>query len=313
MQFVRVIYKTPPGTHEGALVKLKRKFKEWWLAPVIYRELTRGGDNTALKQWAANHLWLAQRTGGSPLHGVELTSRVVFGKEAKDLSIAEQFVLASAVNKPDHPAGRQRAAQRGAARPLALHHRGARAHLRREADRGRGAAEAGGVRARQPGGGPARPEGQAEAAGGARQATRRRSPSARAGQSGHPRQRADAGGPLRHARGDEAGLRLRLARARARRHDDARRGGEPGVRRAHRQRLAEIDAKHADKIGAGFTLDPGQDHRRTTERPTSSSSPPTPRARSCATSRRARRRPTSARRSRASRRPATTTAAAKAA
>ncbi|MFA6139532.1 MAG: transglycosylase domain-containing protein, partial [Hyphomicrobium sp.] len=33
MQFVRVIYKTPPGVHEGALVKLKRKLGEWWLAP----------------------------------------------------------------------------------------------------------------------------------------------------------------------------------------------------------------------------------------------------------------------------------------
>ena len=100
MQFVRVIYKTPPASSEGALVKLKRKFGEWWLAPVVYRELTEGGDNTALKQWAANHLWLAQRTGGSPLHGIELTSRIVFGKETADLSIAEQFVLASAVNRP---------------------------------------------------------------------------------------------------------------------------------------------------------------------------------------------------------------------
>jgi penicillin-binding protein 1A len=100
MQFVRVIYKTPPSVHEGALVKLKRKLGEWWLAPVVYRELTDGGDNTALKQWAANHLWLAQRTGGSPLHGIELTSRIVFGKEAADLSVAEQFVLASAVNRP---------------------------------------------------------------------------------------------------------------------------------------------------------------------------------------------------------------------
>ena len=100
MQFVRVIYKTPPHASEGALVKLKRKLGEWWLAPVVYRELTNGGSNAALKQWAANHLWLAQRTGGSPLHGIELTSRIVFGKEAADLSIAEQFVLASAVNRP---------------------------------------------------------------------------------------------------------------------------------------------------------------------------------------------------------------------
>ncbi|MFA5898441.1 MAG: transglycosylase domain-containing protein [Hyphomicrobium sp.] len=100
MQFVRVIYKTPPGIHEGALVKLKRKMGEWWLAPVVYRELTLGGSDDALKQWGANHLWLAQRTGGSPLHGIELTSRIVFGKEAAELSTAEQFVLASAVNRP---------------------------------------------------------------------------------------------------------------------------------------------------------------------------------------------------------------------
>ena len=100
MQLVRVIYKTPPSASEGALVKLKRKFGEWWLAPVIYRELTRDGSDRMLKQWAANHLWLAQRTGGAPLHGIELASRIVFGKEAKDLSIAEQFVLASAVNRP---------------------------------------------------------------------------------------------------------------------------------------------------------------------------------------------------------------------
>lgn len=100
MQFVRVIYKTPPSQHEGAMTKLKRKVGEWWLAPVVYRELTEGGDNRELKQWAANHLWLAQRTGGSPLHGIELTSRIVFGKEAADLSVAQQFVLASAVNRP---------------------------------------------------------------------------------------------------------------------------------------------------------------------------------------------------------------------
>lgn len=100
MQFARVIYKTPPSASEGGFTKLRRKLSEWWLAPVIYHELTRGGDITPLKQWAANHLWLAQRTGGQPLHGVEVTSRIVFGKEAKDLSTAEQFVLASAVNKP---------------------------------------------------------------------------------------------------------------------------------------------------------------------------------------------------------------------
>lgn len=100
MQFARVIYKTPPSTSEGGFGKLRRKLQEWWIAPVIYQVLTNGGDDTRLKQWAADHIWLAQRTGGAPLHGVEMTARVVFGKEAKDLTVAEQFVLASAVNKP---------------------------------------------------------------------------------------------------------------------------------------------------------------------------------------------------------------------
>jgi hypothetical protein len=100
MQLARVIYQTPPDSRESTLEKLRRKFSEWWDAPVIYWALTRHGDKEPLRQWTANHLWLAQRTGGSPLHGVEMTSRVVFGKPAKDLSIAEQFVLASAVNKP---------------------------------------------------------------------------------------------------------------------------------------------------------------------------------------------------------------------
>ncbi len=100
MQFARVIYKTPPSSSEGGFTKLRRKISEWWIAPVIYQVLTAGGDDTPLKQWAANHIWLAQRTGGQPLHGVEMTARVVFGKEAKDLTTAEQYVLASAVNKP---------------------------------------------------------------------------------------------------------------------------------------------------------------------------------------------------------------------
>ena len=100
MQFARVIYNTPPSSSEGNATKLGRKLAEWWIAPVIYQVLTAGGDDTPLRQWAANHIWLAQRTGGAPLHGVEMTARVVFGKEAKDLTTAEQYVLASAVNKP---------------------------------------------------------------------------------------------------------------------------------------------------------------------------------------------------------------------
>ena len=179
MQFARVIYNTPPSPDEGGATKLKRKLSEWWLAPVIYRELTRGGDTTPLKQWAANHIWLAQRTGGAPLHGVEITSRVVFGKEAKDLSIAEQFVLASAVNKPiillpgsdklnEVRLDRWRYITEVRARICAE---------RLIAERAR--AEGGHFRARQPRRRTARSARQAEAAGGARGAMRRRWPSAR--------------------------------------------------------------------------------------------------------------------------------------
>ncbi|MEL7544680.1 MAG: transglycosylase domain-containing protein, partial [Pseudomonadota bacterium] len=100
MQLARIVYKTPPRRGESSLDKIRRKLREWWLAPVIYRTLTRGGDIEPFRQWTANHLWLGQRTGGTDLHGVEVTARVVFGKTADQLSVAEQFVLASAVNKP---------------------------------------------------------------------------------------------------------------------------------------------------------------------------------------------------------------------
>lgn len=99
MQLARVIYKTPPERGEGPFVKLRRKLTEWWMAPVIYAELTKGGDMEPLKQWAANHLWLGQR-GAGDLHGVEMTARILFGKTARKLSVAQQFVLAAAVNKP---------------------------------------------------------------------------------------------------------------------------------------------------------------------------------------------------------------------
>lgn len=100
MQLARIFFKTPPSASESALAKIERKFKEWWLAPVIHRELTRGGDITPLKQWASNHFPMAQRTGGAPLYGVEQTSLIVFGKSAAELNVAEQYVLAAAVNQP---------------------------------------------------------------------------------------------------------------------------------------------------------------------------------------------------------------------
>ena len=100
MQLVRANFKLIPSRHEGVSGKLTRKFVEWWHAPVIFRSLTRQGNLELLQKWVSDHLPLAQRTGGPPLYGVEQTSRVVFGKPAKETTIAEQFVLAAAVNHP---------------------------------------------------------------------------------------------------------------------------------------------------------------------------------------------------------------------
>lgn len=100
MQLARIFFKTPPSPDESAFEKIERKFKEWWLAPVIHRQLTRGGDITELKRWAANHFPLAQRTGGAPLYGVEQTGLILFGKPSDELTRAQQYVLAAAVNKP---------------------------------------------------------------------------------------------------------------------------------------------------------------------------------------------------------------------
>ena len=100
MQLARIFFKTPPSANESILSKIERKLKEWWLAPVIQRQLVRGNDMTRLKLWAANHFPLAQRTGGGVLHGVEQTSLIVFGVPAEKLTVAQQYVLAAAVNRP---------------------------------------------------------------------------------------------------------------------------------------------------------------------------------------------------------------------
>lgn len=100
MQLARIFFKTPPSPSETPFEKIERKFKEWWLAPVIHRQLTRGSDLTELKRWAANHFPLAQRTGGAPLYGVEQTGLILFGKPSSELTRAEQYVLAAAVNQP---------------------------------------------------------------------------------------------------------------------------------------------------------------------------------------------------------------------
>ena len=99
MQLARSYYASLPSRKETYVDKLKRKTSEWWLAPIIQRKLVKGDDYSQLQKWAANHLPLAQRVGGS-LYGVGLTSRIIFGKPSSEMTKAEQFVLAAAVNRP---------------------------------------------------------------------------------------------------------------------------------------------------------------------------------------------------------------------
>ena len=226
MQFARVIYNTPPSPDEGGATKLKRKLEGMVAgAGHLSRAHARRGHDAAQAVGRQSHLaGAAHRRRASARGGDHQPRRVRQGGQGP----LDRRAVRAGVRRQqaDHPAPRQRQAQRGAARPLALHHRGARAHLRGEADRQRGRAAARHLRARQPCRRAARPARQAQAAGGARGVCAGAGP-ARARQSRHPRQCADAGGALRRARGDEAGLRLRLARARARRHHHPRRGGEP--------------------------------------------------------------------------------------
>ena len=161
-----------------------------------------------------------------------MTARVVFGKEAKDLTVAEQFVLASAVNKPIILLpGNERLNEVRLDRWRYITEVRARICAEQliadEAEQSRVIFELVNLAA-----GPPDPHVKPKL----QKALEAHAPAlaqrALANPS-HPRQRADAGGALRRARGDEAGLRLRLARARARRDDHARRGGEPVVPRAH--------------------------------------------------------------------------------
>lgn len=99
MQLARSYYASLPSRKESYMDKLKRKTSEWWLAPIIQHKLVQDSDFGPLKEWAANHLPLAQRVGGS-LYGVGMTSRIIFGKPSSDMTRAEQFVLAAAVNRP---------------------------------------------------------------------------------------------------------------------------------------------------------------------------------------------------------------------
>ncbi|MGI9415560.1 MAG: transglycosylase domain-containing protein [Hyphomicrobiales bacterium] len=100
MQLARTFLKQLPSARETMLDKVKRKIREWWLAPIMHHMLQYEGGDREFARWAANHLPIAQRVGGQGIFGVELASRVIFDKPAATLSRAQQYVLAAAVNRP---------------------------------------------------------------------------------------------------------------------------------------------------------------------------------------------------------------------
>lgn len=100
MQLVRSFLKQLPSARETVADKVTRKLREWWMAPVLHDMLDRGEGDAEFARWAANHLPIAQRVGGMGIFGVELASRVIFDASAADLSVAQQYVLAAAVNRP---------------------------------------------------------------------------------------------------------------------------------------------------------------------------------------------------------------------
>ena len=100
MQLVRTFLKQLPSAKETKFDKIKRKMREWWLAPIMHYMLSHEAGETEFARWAANHLPIAQRVGGQGIFGIELASRVIFDKPAASLSRAQQYVLAAAVNRP---------------------------------------------------------------------------------------------------------------------------------------------------------------------------------------------------------------------
>jgi hypothetical protein len=100
MQLVRSFLKQLPSSNETMLDKVTRKMREWWLAPILHNLLTQGDGDKEFARWAANHLPIAQRVGGSGIFGVELASWVIFDMSSADLTAAQQYVLAAAVNRP---------------------------------------------------------------------------------------------------------------------------------------------------------------------------------------------------------------------
>lgn len=102
MQLVRSMRHLAPGGDVSFTARLKRKWLEVRHGAMLYRAYGGIGDRR-LQRLLARHLPLVQGAPdsrmGSVLHGLGLSARVLFGKSAENLDLAEQAVLAAAVRR----------------------------------------------------------------------------------------------------------------------------------------------------------------------------------------------------------------------
>lgn len=104
MQLVRSMRHLRPGVESGGMFgALRRKWTEVLDGAAIW-SVTGGLESITLQRLLASHLPLVIGLRGSPiggsLYGVEIAGRVLFGKAAAELSMAEQAILAAAVRRP---------------------------------------------------------------------------------------------------------------------------------------------------------------------------------------------------------------------
>jgi len=101
-QLVRSMDGTNPGG-QSTLGKLRRKGHEFKHAPLLYHRLG-GADSPVFQSYLARHLTFVIGAPGSrmgtPLHGLELSSQVVFGTSSARLLRWQSAIFAGAVKAP---------------------------------------------------------------------------------------------------------------------------------------------------------------------------------------------------------------------
>lgn len=100
MMLIRSMRHENADPNDSKFKKLRRKFTELLHAPILFQNLYPHD----LKIWLAMHVPLVNGAPGSKmgaaLYGIGITARIVFGKAPKDLTVAEQAMLAAAFKRP---------------------------------------------------------------------------------------------------------------------------------------------------------------------------------------------------------------------